>query len=89
MSVAKKGKKLSEEHRRKISEALKGKTKSGQFKKGHKPWITGKHHSEETKRKMADAQKGEKGFWYGKHLSEETKRKMSESQKGRKRAMLI
>lgn len=36
----------------------------------------GKHHSEETKKKISDSEKGKK-------LSEETKRKMSEANKGK------
>jgi len=60
-----------------MSEAQKGKTNSGQFKKGHKPWIKGKHLSEESKRKISEALKGKK-------LSEETKRKISVAQKGEK-----
>lgn len=43
---------------------------------------TGKHASEETRRKKSDLVKGEKNPMYGKHPSEETKRKMSESKKG-------
>lgn len=44
--------------------------------KGKPSWNKGKHHSEETKRKMSEALKG-------KHLSEETKKKMSEAFKGK------
>ena len=46
-------------------------TRSEHVKIHHK----GKHHSEETKRKMSDAKK---------NMSEETKRKMSESAKGKR-----
>ena len=46
------GKKFTELHKQKISNALKGKNK------GKTPWNKGKHHSDETKRKMADANKG-------------------------------
>lgn len=42
----------------------------------------GKHHSEETKRKMSEAHKGENCHWYGKHFSEEHKRKLSDAKKG-------
>ena len=52
---------------RTMSEALKGKNNP----------MYGKHHSEETKKKMSEARKGRK-------LSEETKRKLSEALKGRK-----
>lgn len=67
-----KGTKLSEEHRKKLSESHKGKIsgmkgkkmseescrKIGDSKKGQTPWIKGKHHSDETKRKMSDNRKG-------------------------------
>ena len=53
----------------------------------------GKHHSEETKRKMSEAQKGEsnpmygragnKNPFFGKHHSEESRKKISEAKKGR------
>ena len=42
-----KGRKLSEEHKKHIGEAIKG-------RKGSQHWL-GKHHSEETKQKMRDA----------------------------------
>lgn len=47
---ASKGKIFSEETRKKISEARKGK----------EPWNKGKHHSEETKKKISEAKKGHK-----------------------------
>jgi hypothetical protein len=63
---------FSEEHRRKLSEALKDRT----------AWNKGKTGviSEETKRKMGEAQKGKK-------KSEETKRKMSKAQKDRMKSL--
>ncbi len=51
------------------------------FIRGHH--YRGKHHSEETKKKISEAKKGENHPFYGKHFSEETKRKMSEAQKGK------
>ena len=48
MSEVKKGKILSEEHKRKISEACKG--------ENHHMW--GKYHSEEVKRKISESHKG-------------------------------
>ena len=75
----------SEETRRKIGEANKGK----------EPWIKGKHLSKETKNKISESKKGipniklskfyksEKRWNYGKHLSEEHKKKLSESHKGK------
>ena len=77
------GCKHTDEWRRKISEALKGRKRPP--------------YSEETKRKMSEAKKGKKPYDMtvetrrkiseaskGKHHSEEAKRKMSETRKGRK-----
>ena len=65
-----------EETRRKMSNSQKGKPST--FK--------GKHHSEESRRKLSEAQKkyvGEKHPMFGKHHSEETKKKLSDSHKGK------
>ncbi len=59
--------KISEEHKRKISEAMKGNTYS-----------KGKKRSDETKRKMTESKRGKK---CGPH-SEERKRKIAEAMKG-------
>jgi len=91
ISETKKGTSLTEEHKGKISLAIKGR----------KSPMLGRHHSEETKRKMSkagegkcrsketikkmsEAKKGKNHPLYGKHCSEETKRKMSKSHKGEK-----
>lgn len=58
---------LSEESRRKMSEAAKNRNPI----------------SEETRRKMSEANKGENNPLYGKHLSEEARRKISEANKGK------
>ena len=82
-----KGRHLSEEHKKKVSEALEGKPKSEETRKkisearkgkcaGEDNPMYGKHHSAETLQKMSDAKKG-------KHASEETRKKMSESRKGK------
>ena len=68
------GIKLSDEVRRKRSEAQSGEK--------HNMW--GTHRSEETKRKLSEAQKGDKNPRRGVPRSEETKRKVSEALKGRK-----
>ena len=78
-----KGKILSDEAKKKISEATKGENNS----------MYGKHHSSETKKKMSEKLKGRtfSEEWKkklseaakGKTFSEETKRKMSESLKGK------
>lgn len=82
---------LSEESRKKISDAHKG----------EKHHMFGKHHSEETKRKISESHKGlkmseetrrklseyrrgENSPMYGKHHSEESRRKISENQKNKR-----
>ena len=101
ISLANKGKNLSEEHKQKIAESLKGNKNT-----------LGKHHTEETKRKMSEAKKGHpvseetkrkisaanknmseetriKMSIAKRNMSEETKRKMSESHKGRTPTWLV
>lgn len=91
-----KGKKLSEEAKKKVSEALKGKKRApcseetkkkiSEANKGKNKGnqaFKGKHHSEETKRKLSEANKGKNNAFYGKQHSEETKKKLSEALKGR------
>ena len=68
-----KGKHLSEETRKKISAAAKGRP----------AWNKGKKMSEEFCRKNSESHKGEKNSFYGKHHTEETKKKLSEYHKGK------
>jgi group I intron endonuclease len=68
----------SEETRKKMSEASKGKPKSEEHKIKIRESLQGKTHSEERKRKNSEGQLGQKR----KPHSEETKRKMSEARKG-------
>ena len=68
-----KGKHLSEETRKKISSAQKGRP----------AWNKGKKMSEEFCRKNSESHKGEKNSFYGKRHSEETKKKLSETRKGK------
>ena len=76
-----KGKKRSDEAKKKMSEAKKGKY----IGENHPNY--GKHPSEETRKKMSEAKKGkyigENHPNYGKHPSEETRKKMSEAHKGK------
>lgn len=67
----------SEEAKRKISEAGKGRHPSEETKKKLSEARKGYIVSEETKKKLSDFNKG-------KHLSEETRKKLSEAGKGRK-----
>ena len=85
----------SEETRRKLSEANKGKIRSEEHKRKYREAKKGKIHSEEHKRKISEAKKGilkseetkrkmseaKKGQGLGKTHSEESKRKMSEARK--------
>lgn len=76
-----KGHETSEETRRKMSEALKGKYV------GENASFYGKRHTEESKKKMSEAKKkmyvGENHPFYGKNHTEEAKKKMSEARKGK------
>ena len=87
------GRTCSEETKRKISEANKGKKhniiiseelrlKFSESRRGEKNGFYGKHHSEETKKKISESQKGKNN--YGKHFSEEHRIKISNALKGKK-----
>ena len=80
-AVDNRGIKRSEEHKKKISKAQKGKTLSAETKQKLREANKGKTHSAETKRKMSEAAKGKNNPNYGKTRSAETKRKMSEARK--------
>ena len=68
-----KGKRRSEETRKKISSAQKGRP----------AWNKGKKMSEEFCRKNSESHKGEKNSFYGRHHTEESKRMNSEAHKGK------
>jgi hypothetical protein len=95
MSLSCKGKEITEETKRKISDTKKGcipwnkgnvgiseetKKKMSDASKGHSR-LKGFKHSEESKKNMSNSRKGQPAHNKGKKLSEETKRKISESQK--------
>ena len=71
--------KPSEETRKKIGEAHKGKHHSAESKKKMSDAKKGKHLSEEIKKKLSEAHKG-------KPKSEETKKKIAEAKKGKPRS---
>lgn len=72
-----KGRKLSEETKKKISESNKGRKLSEETKRKISEASKGKKMSEEARQKMSEANKG-------KVLSEDTRRKISESNTGKK-----
>jgi len=74
LSEAQKGRKCSEETKKKMSIALKGNTNG--FKKGKSSWNKGKHLSKEHKNKLSLVHRNKK-------LSEGHKRNISKSLKGR------
>ena len=72
-----KGKRLSDETKKKMSEANKGRTVSEETRKKMGEAQKGHTVSEETRKKMSEA-------WdYDKHFSEETRNKLSEAHKGK------
>jgi len=73
MSAAKKGRKFSEDHRRKLSEAAK--RRAPNIKKGHKFGPM----SDEEKAKRSRANKGRRPY----EMTDETRQRMSEAAKGR------
>ena len=87
---------VSDETRRKKSEALKGKPRSKEIRRKISEAHKGKTHSEKSRRKMSDTRKGkthseetkrkQSEAKKGKTFSEEHKRKLSESQKGKSRS---
>ena len=87
-----KGKTLSDETRRKLSEANKGKKlkpASDERRKKISEARKGKPFSEEHRRKLSEAHKGRTSPRKGVTLSEETKKKMSEAIKRRWQQRLV
>lgn len=81
------GHKLSEESKKRIGEANKGKRKgialSEETKKKMSEAHKGKQVTEETKRKLSAANKGNPSPMKGKHHTDEARKKLSESHKGK------
>jgi len=76
------GLKLTDEAKRKISEAMKGKVKSDETKRKISEAMKGKVKlTDETKRKISKAKKGKV------KLTDETKRKISEAMKGKQNSL--
>lgn len=85
--VVKKGSKMSEESKKKISDRMKEVRKeipnpmSGKTGELHHNF--GKHWDEETRKKMSDAKKGKPSTFKGKRHTEESKQKNSDAHKGK------
>jgi group I intron endonuclease len=95
ISNAGKGRKFSEETRKKMSFSQKGRVISKNHRDKIRDTLKGRHHSEETKIKLSEISKKRKGWHHnketilkisqsklGKKLSNETKIKMSNNRKG-------
>lgn len=76
-----KGRILSEDIKKRISETLKGNTPSAETRRKISEAGKGRKHSEETRRKMSERQKGEKNHNFGKKTAEETIQKWLISRK--------
>lgn len=77
---------ISEETRKKISEAMTGRYVSEETRKKRSDSMKGKTHTEETRKKISDklkiSMKGEGNNFYGKQHTEETKKKLREKNSG-------
>jgi hypothetical protein len=89
ISCLKKSMVMSEETKRKMSEATSGekhpwfgKKHTAKSKEKMSKSSIGKKHTKESKLKMSVSRSGSKNHFYGKHHSEETKQKLSESHIG-------
>tara|TARA_R110000868_G_scaffold410650_2_gene699406 strand:- start:1188 stop:1946 length:759 start_codon:yes stop_codon:yes gene_type:complete len=82
-----KGYSQSEETKRKISAANKGKIRTEKHKRKMSEARKGKTLSEETKQKMSDFRRGKPSGNKGKNHSEETKKKIAESKKGNQNSL--
>ncbi len=88
--MPRKGHKMSESHKKRISEANKGRVVTETTRKKMSMSLKGKKQSEESKKKKSEAMKGkhvgEKHPFYGGIQSEESKKKISNALKGKKQS---
>ena len=77
MSEGQKGRRVSEEQRKKISATLTGRHLSEETIRKRSAAVRGKHHSIEWRKHISESHKGKK-------LSEETKEKISATKRGKK-----
>lgn len=89
-SKQRKGKKKSEDHKRKIGESHKGwvpteenRINIGKATKGRPSPMKGKHHTEESRSIIKEKRKNQEPPMKGKHHSDETKKRLSEMNKGK------
>ena len=89
ISCLKKSMVVSEETKRKISEAISGekhpwfgRKHTAESKEKMSKSSTGKKHTKESKLKMSISRSGDKNHFYGKHHSKETKQKLSKNHIG-------
>lgn len=76
--------KFTEEHKRKISESMKGRKPYNVTNETRKKMSEAKkNQSVETRKKISESLKGHKGWTKGKPRSEETRKKLSEAKKGK------
>lgn len=83
LSIANKGKFISEDTRRKISEANTGRKASLEERINHSNSLKGYKHSEEAKKKMSEAKKGRPSVMLGKKHTSESKEKMAKIKTGK------
>ena len=84
MSESGKIKIFTDEHRKNISNSLSGENHYLFGKIGKLSPMFGKHHSDETKKKIGDAQRGELNHRFGKIWDDEWKRNHSKAMKGKR-----
>jgi len=85
--MALKGKKLTSEHKKKLSEVHKGQVPWNKGKKTGIGYWKGKKRSEEAKKKMSEAQKKIDKYWMrGRIVTKETREKIRQSLLGRKQS---
>lgn len=82
ISIALKGRVLTDEHKRRIGEARRNTKHSEETKQKMSEAKMGKILSDEHKRKLSECRKGDKHPLYGSTLSVETKQKISKSKTG-------
>lgn len=79
-----KGRKMSDEQRKKLSEALKGRVHSEEYKKKMSERLKGRIFTEEHRKNLSKSKSGEKHHFYGKHQTPEHIEKRTAQIRGEK-----